>query len=110
MFSGGKKDFSFQIFFDHFSDHTEFTCMEDVKGYTIVKRGGIALVDQKNHAYIRNRTRKNGKIYWQCLKRKSNCKARLVTLQNKIIQTSGEHDHPAPEACYEYTGFTAPNF
>ena len=42
---------------NHFSDHDdnpELTYIEDVKGYTIVKRGGIALVDQKNYTYTRD--------------------------------------------------------
>ena len=99
------KIFFIPNFFDHFSDHDdkpEFTYLEDVKGYTIVKRGGIALVDQKNHTYLRKITRKSGKTYWQCtLYRKSKCKAKLVTKQNKIIQTYGEHDHPVHEMNFE---------
>ena len=60
-------------------------------------------MDQRNHSYIRNRTRKNGKIYWHCtLYRKSNCKAKLTTKQNEIIQRSGEHDHPVHDMNYEF--------
>ena len=85
-----------------------------MKGYTLIRRGGIALVDQRNHSYIRNRkSESTDRIWWLCssARRKGeNCKARLITIQNKVIKMSGEHNHPAPEACYEYTGFTAPNF
>ena len=95
----------FQYFFNHFSDHDdipEFAYIEDVKGYTIVKRGGIALVDQKNHTYLRKRSMKGGKVYWNCTNyRKFNCKATLVTKQNKIIKTFGEHDHIVAEMNYE---------
>ena len=81
-----------------------------MKGYTIIRRGGIALVDQRNHSYIRNRKSEygTGRTWWLCSfarKKGETCKARLVTIENKIIKMSGEHTHPAPEACYQYTGF-----
>ena len=106
----GIKIFSSQFVFNHFSDHDdilEFAYIEDVKGYTIVKRGGIALVDQKNYTYLKKRSMKGGKVYWNCTNyRKFNCKATLVTKQNKIIKTYGAHDHLVAEMNYEI--FTNP--
>ena len=100
----------FQYFFNHISDHDdnpEFTYLEDVKGYTIAKRGSIALVDKKNHTYLKKCARKSGKVYWNCTNyRKFNCKATLVTKQNKIIKTYGAHDHLVAEMNYEI--FTNP--
>ena len=106
----GIKIFTFQFFFIHFSDQDdspEFTYIEDVKGYTIAKRGSIVLVDQKNHTYLKKCARKSGKVYWNCTNyRKFNCKATLVTKQNKIIKIYGEHDHLVAEMNYEF--FTTP--
>ena len=50
---------------------------------------------------------KGGKVYWNCTNyRKFNCKATLVTKQNKIIKTYGAHDHLVAEMNYEI--FTNP--
>ena len=76
-------------------------------------------MDQRNFTYIRNGKSQygTGRVWWLCAfardlalrAKEENCKARLITIQNKVIKMSGEHNHPAPEACYEYTGFSAPN-
>ena len=104
----GNKDFFHpNFFFNHFSDHDdipEFAYIEDVKGYTIVKRGGIALVDQKNHTYLKNRKYEStGKIFWTCSGRKKlKCMARVVSVHNKITKITGEHAHPPPDLSLEY--------
>ena len=105
------------IFSDH-DDKPEIKYEEEIKGYTIARRGAIALVDQRNFTYIRNGKSQygTGRVWWLCgfardlaLRAKGeNCKARLVTLQNKIIKMSREHNHPPPEECFKYTGFTRP--
>ena len=102
-----KRLFHPNFFFDHFSDYDdnpEFTYMEDVKGYTIVKRGGIALVDQKNHTYLKNRKYEStGKIFWTCSGRKKlKCMARVVSVHNKITKITGVHAHPPPDLSLEY--------
>ena len=101
------------IFSDH-DDKPEIKYEEEIKGYTIARRGAIALVDQRNFTYIRNGKSQygTGRVWWLCgfarAKGDTNCKARLVTLQNKIIKMSREHNHPPPEECFKYTGFTRP--
>ena len=123
------QDLNFFLFHDLkvkiniFSDHDykpEIKYKEEIKGYTIARRGAIALVDQRNFTYIRNGKSQygTGRVWWLCgfardlaLRAKGeNCKARLVTLQNKIIKMSREHNHPPPEECFKYTGFTRPWF
>lgn len=38
---------------------------------------------------------KNGRVYWRCSEtRRSTCAARLLTIQDKLIEKQPIHDHP----------------
>lgn len=38
---------------------------------------------------------KNGRVYWRCSEtRRSTCAARLLTIQDKVIEKQPIHDHP----------------
>lgn len=38
---------------------------------------------------------KNGRVYWRCSEtRRSTCAARLLTIQDKLIEKQPVHDHP----------------
>lgn len=58
---------------------------------------------------------KNGRVYWRCVEtRRSTCAARLLTVQDKLIEKQPHHDHPPNsfrvdgkrlityEACHDY--------
>lgn len=58
---------------------------------------------------------KNGRVYWRCSEtRRSTCSARLLTIQDKLIEKQPDHDHPpnehridgkrfiSYEECYQY--------
>ena len=74
-----------------FSDEF-FDFVEDAKGFFSSKSNGkIRLVDQRNYTYGVNRKDFNNKIFWNCTNYQ--CKARAVTVRNKITKLSGEHFH-----------------
>ena len=69
------------IFFSDHDDKLEIKYKEEIKGYTIARRGAIALVDQRNFTYIRS-----GKIpLILYLKTDSNCCLYLVLLMNVLV-------------------------
>lgn len=42
---------------------------------------------------------KNGRVYWRCSEtRRSTCAARLLTVNEKLIEKQPHHDHP-PNTC-----------
>lgn len=58
---------------------------------------------------------KNGRVYWRCSEtRRSTCAARMLTIQDKLIEKQPIHDHPPNahrldgktpisfEECYDY--------
>ena len=67
-------------------------------------RGNAMLVDQRNHTYFWNRKYEStGKIFWTCSGRKKlKCKARVVSVHNKITKITGVHAHPPPDLSLEY--------
>ena len=69
--------------------------MEEVKGYCMSNQGANLLIDQRDYTYSMNaKSRTTCRLYWQCtVRRKAKCKARAVTIGNKITKLSGEHTH-----------------
>ena len=54
------------------------------------------LVDQRGYIYQRIMiNNKTTRVYWECEKRRKDhpCKAKAVTLHNKIISLKGIHNH-----------------
>ena len=78
---------------------SDFDYIEDVKGYAVSSRKKPMLVDQRGYIYTTVRFSKNSpNVYWRCQKR--DCRARAVSLHNKIIHLSGTHDHSIQETSY----------
>ena len=86
---------------------TDFEYIEAVKGYVTSKQGrGRMLVDQRGYVYQVNRADKRveGKVFWQCpLRRKSvyKCTVGCVSRQDKIINITGNHNHPPSETNFK---------
>ena len=76
-------------FFDFSSPHA----ILDSYSFVLSRRGKPQLYYQ---GYLFNSDAiKNGRVYWRCSEtRRSTCAARLLTIQDKLVEKQPIHDHP----------------
>lgn len=69
----------------------------DQFSYVLSRRGKPQLY-YKGHLFNSDAI-KNGRVYWRCSEtRRSTCAARLLTINDKLIEKQPIHDHP-PNMC-----------
>lgn len=75
----------------HFHDFS-YLILDSEFQYVLSRRGKPQLLYQ---GYLFNSDAiKNGRVYWRCVEtRRSTCAARLLTIQDKLIEKQPIHDH-----------------
>ena len=64
------------------------------------RQGNNQLVDSRGYTY-NNHGRTKSKTYWECTKRtvfKLKCKAKVCTIDSKIVKFTNDHNHLPPSA------------
>lgn len=72
----------------------DIKALSDNMQYTVSNKGSLQLVCNR-YIYFLMSSRKSGERMWRCMtyKRKCNCRAFLVTKDNRIIKRVGAHTH-----------------
>ena len=72
----------------------------DLPRFIVSPRGHYQVVDSRGYIYS-NKGTVNSKKYWECTNRivnRTNCSARVSTIDSKIVRFTNEHNHLPPSS------------